>query len=159
MEDIRFKINGKRVRLKTDGDRTLLWVLRTDLGFTGVKYGCGEGLCGACTVLVDNEAVPSCQTSLKEVNGAEILTVEGLAVNGDLHPVQKAFIRHDALQCGFCTSGMIMKAYGLLKRNSRPTREEIILEMDGNMCRCGSYTRIIRAIEEAAREMRGGKGA
>jgi aerobic-type carbon monoxide dehydrogenase small subunit (CoxS/CutS family) len=155
MEDVLFKINGREVKLRVEGDRTLLWVLRSDLGITGVKYGCGQGLCGACTVLVNNEAVLSCQTVIGEVNGAEIVTIEGLAGNGKLHPVQKAFIRHDALQCGFCTPGMILRACSLLEKNNRPTRDEIIREMDQNLCRCGSYKRIIRAIEEAAREMRG----
>lgn len=155
MEEIRFKINGKRVGLKVDGDRALLWVLRTDLGITGVKYGCGEGLCGACTVLVDNEAVRSCQIPVREVRGSEIITIEGLSADGKLHPVQEAFIRNDALQCGFCTPGMILKACSLLMKNSRPTREEIIREMDENLCRCGSHTRIIQAIEEASHEMGG----
>jgi aerobic-type carbon monoxide dehydrogenase small subunit (CoxS/CutS family) len=157
MEDIQFKVNGKSISLRVEGDRMLLWVLRSDLGITGVKYGCGEGLCGACTVMVNNEAVLSCQTTVREVNGAEIITIEGLAGNGNLHPVQKAFIRHDALQCGFCTSGMILKACGLLEKNSRPTRDEIVREMDGNLCRCGSYKRIISAIQEAASEMKGWK--
>jgi aerobic-type carbon monoxide dehydrogenase small subunit (CoxS/CutS family) len=110
MATVHFKLNGKSVTLKVAEDRPFLWTLRTDLALTGVKYACGEGLCGACTVLVNGEAVPSCQTPVKDVDGAEVVTIEGLANNGKLHPIQQAFIEHDALQCGFCTSGMIMKA-------------------------------------------------
>ena len=156
-ETISFKFNGKPVNLKVDGERMLLWVLRTDLGVTGVKYGCGEGLCGACTVIVDQEAVLSCQTPVKKVQDAEVMTIEGLSEAGELHPIQKAFVHHDALQCGFCTPGMILKAYGFLLENPRPPRDEIIREMDGNLCRCGSYGRIVRAIQTAAKEMEGGK--
>jgi aerobic-type carbon monoxide dehydrogenase small subunit (CoxS/CutS family) len=156
-ESIHFKLNGKPVRMTVDGERMLLWVLRTDLGVTGPKYGCGEGLCGACTVLVDNEAVLSCQTPVREVSEKEVITIEGLAQNGELHPLQKAFIKHDALQCGFCTPGMILKAYSLLRENPQPTREEIIREMDGNLCRCGSHIRVVEAIQTAAREMKGGR--
>jgi len=156
-ETIQFKLNGETVRFKTDNERTLLWVLRADLGVTGPKYGCGEGLCGACTVLVDEEAVLACQTTVGEVNGAEVTTIEGLARNGNLHPLQKAFIKHDALQCGFCTSGMILKAFSLLAENPNPSREDIIVEMDDNLCRCGSHKRIIEAIEDAAREINEGQ--
>ena len=157
IETLSFRLNGKPVELTVDGERTLLWVLRTDLGLTGTKYGCGEGVCGACTVLVDNEPVRSCQSAVKDVNGKEVITIEGLARNGELHPLQKAFMSHDALQCGFCTPGMIMNAYGLLFRNAEPTRQEIIESMDGNLCRCGSYGRMIEAIQTAAKEMRGGE--
>lgn len=156
-EVIQFKLNGKPVRLSTDGERMLLWVIRSDLSLTGTKCGCGEGFCGACTVLVDKEAVRSCQFPLKNVKGKEVLTIEGLATNGDLHPLQKTFIQHDALQCGFCTPGMILQAYSLLLKNPRPTREEILQSMDENLCRCGSHTRIVQAIQTAANEMRGGK--
>jgi aerobic-type carbon monoxide dehydrogenase small subunit (CoxS/CutS family) len=156
-EVIQFKLNEKPVRLTTDGERMLLWAIRTDMGLTGTKYGCGEGFCGACTVLVNNEAVRSCQFPLKNVKGKEVLTIEGLAKNGDLHPLQKAFIKYDALQCGFCTPGMILQAYSLLLRNSRPTQKEIIQSMDENLCRCGSHTRIVQAIQTAAKEMKGGK--
>ncbi len=156
IETIRFKLNGRPVRLKADGERTLLWVLRADLGVTGPKYGCGEGLCGACTVLADDVAVLSCQKTIKEVDGSEITTIEGLAKNGRLHPLQKAFIRHVGFQCGYCTPGMILKAYSLLANNSAPSREEIIDGMDENLCRCGAHTRIVAAIETAAREMKGG---
>ena len=159
MENIKFTLNDKLVSLTVDGDRTLLWVLRTDLGLTGVKYGCGEALCGSCTVLVDNEAVLSCQTSIRSVHGKKITTIEGLAKNGELHPVQRAFIKHDALQCGFCTPGMILKACSFLEASPGPTREQIIAEMDGNLCRCGAHTRIVQAIQTAAEEMKKRKDA
>jgi carbon-monoxide dehydrogenase small subunit len=155
-EVIHFRLNDKPVSLRVDGDRMLLWVLRTDLGITGPKYGCGEGICGACTVLVDNEAVLSCQTAVKMIKGADVGTIEGLEKDGKLHPLQEAFIKHDALQCGFCTSGMILKAHSLLLENPHPAREEIIQEMDKNLCRCGSHIRIVQAIQTAAKEMKGG---
>jgi aerobic-type carbon monoxide dehydrogenase small subunit (CoxS/CutS family) len=154
---IHFKLNGQAKSLTVDRERMLLWVLRTDFGLTGTKFGCGEGFCGACTVLVNNEAVRSCQLPVKDVDGKKIITIEGLAKNGDLHPLQKAFIKHDALQCGYCTPGMILNAYGLLIKNSRPSLKEIKDGMDENLCRCGSYQRIIQAIQEAAQEMRGGR--
>lgn len=156
-ETIRFRLNEKPVSLSVDGDRTLLWALRTEFGLTGTKFGCGEGFCGACTVLVNKEAVRSCQFPVKDINRKEIITIEGLAKNGDLHPLQKAFIKHGALQCGYCTPGMILNAYSLLKKNPQPSLKEIIKGMDENLCRCGSYQRIIQAINDAAREMRGGK--
>jgi aerobic-type carbon monoxide dehydrogenase small subunit (CoxS/CutS family) len=156
-ESIHFKLNNKPVNITLDGDRIFLWVLRTDLGVIGPKYGCGQGLCGACTVLVNNEAVLSCQTPVREVNGKEVVTIEGLAQDGKLHPLQRAFIKHDALQCGFCTPGMILKAYSLLKDNPQPTREEIIRGMDDNLCRCGSHIRIVEAIQTAAQQMKGGR--
>ena len=156
MKTIRFKLNGRSVRLKVDGERTLLWVLRTDLGVTGPKYGCGEGLCGACTVILNHEAVLSCQMAVKAVEGGEVMTIEGLAENGALHPLQNAFIQHGGLQCGFCTPGMILKAYSLLSENPRPSRKEIAEAMEENLCRCGAHTRIIQAIETASREMKGG---
>jgi carbon-monoxide dehydrogenase small subunit len=157
METIQFILNHKPVNITVDGERMLLWVLRTDLGLTGVKYGCGEALCGACTLLVDNEAVYSCQTSMRSVSGKKVTTIEGLAKNGKLHPVQSAFIKHDALQCGFCTPGMILKAFSFLAANPRPTREQIITEMEGNLCRCGAHVRIVEAIQSAAHEMKGGE--
>jgi carbon-monoxide dehydrogenase small subunit len=153
---IRFKVNNRPVRLEVDGGRTLLWVLRTDLGITGPKYGCGEGLCGACTVLADNEAVLSCQKTIKEVDGSEITTIEGLAQNGKLHPLQEAFIEHAGFQCGYCTPGMILRAYSLLMENPNLSREDIIGAMDVNLCRCGAHTRIVAAIETASRRMKGG---
>jgi len=156
IEKISFTLNNKTITLEVDGDRELLWVLRTDLGLTGTKYGCGEGVCGACTVLINNEAVPSCQIRVKEVAGAEVTTIEGLEKDGGLHPLQKAFIEHDALQCGFCTPGMIMKAHSLLTENPNPSRAEIVKGMDGNLCRCGAHPRILDAIESAAKEMKRG---
>ncbi len=156
-ETISFKLNGKSVSLTTDSERALLWVLRTDLGMTGTKYGCGKAYCGACTVIVDDRAVQSCVLPVRSVRSKEVLTIEGLTNNGKLHPIQEAFVKHDALQCGFCTPGMILKAYGLLLRNPQPTREEIIQGMENNLCRCGAHTRIIRAIQSAAEQMKGGK--
>ena len=155
MEKVSFKLNGKPISLTVDSERMLLWVLRTDLGLTGTKYGCGVGLCGACTVIVDNRAVRSCRLPTKAVEGKEVLTIEGLAKNGKLHPIQEAFVKHDALQCGFCTPGMILNAYSLLLRNSRPSRAEIIEGMENNLCRCGAHTRIVDAIQSAAKEMKG----
>jgi aerobic-type carbon monoxide dehydrogenase small subunit (CoxS/CutS family) len=134
----------------------LLWVLRTEFALTGTKYGCGAGFCGACTVLVNNEAVRSCQFPAKDADGKEILTIEGLARNGRLHPLQEAFVKHDALQCGYCTPGMILTAYGLLLKNPRPNLEEIREGMNENLCRCGSYQRIIQAIQDAFQVMKGG---
>ena len=149
-----FTLNNKQVQITTDGDLKLLWVLRTRFGLTGLKYGCGEGHCGSCTVLVDNESVRSCLVSLKNVSGKNVVTIEGLADKSNLHPMQKAFIEHDALQCGYCTPGMILTAVSLLEKNPKPTRAEIIQEMDDNLCRCGSYTRIIDAIEKVASNMK-----
>lgn len=156
IETIQFILNDKPVSIAVDGERMLLWVLRTDLGLTGTKYGCGEGLCGCCTVLVNNEAVPSCQTPVGSIGGTEVRTIEGLAKNGKLHPLQRAFIKHDALQCGFCTPGMILKACGFLLTHPKPTREQIIAEMDDNLCRCGAHVRIVQAIQTAAQEMKEG---
>jgi aerobic-type carbon monoxide dehydrogenase small subunit (CoxS/CutS family) len=156
-ETIQFKVNDQPVTVRVNADRMLLWVLRTDLGLTGPKYGCGQEQCGACTVLVNNVAVLSCQTPIKEINGKEVVTIEGLAKAGKLHPIQKAFIMHDALQCGFCTSGMILKAHSLLLKTPQPSREDIIKAMNGNLCRCGSHLRVIQAIQTAAKEMKGGK--
>jgi aerobic-type carbon monoxide dehydrogenase small subunit (CoxS/CutS family) len=133
----------------------LLWVLRYDLGLTGTKYGCGEGLCGACTVIVSGKAERSCVLEMKAVAGKKVTTIEGLATNGELHPLQKAFVEHDALQCGYCTPGMIMNAYGLLLTNPHPSRSEIIEHMDGNLCRCGAHQRIVQAIETAAQRAGG----
>jgi len=155
IEDVSFKLNGKPVSLKINSDRMLLWVLRGELGLTGTKYGCGAGLCGTCTVLVDNRAVRSCRLAVANVKEKEVLTIEGLAKNGKLHPIQEAFVRYDALQCGFCTPGMILNAYSLLLENSKPTETEIIESMDYNLCRCGAHTRIIQAIQAAAGEMKG----
>jgi carbon-monoxide dehydrogenase small subunit len=156
-ESISFKLNGKNMSLTVDGNRMLLWVLRTELGLTGTKYGCGEGFCGSCTVVIDNEAVRSCQYPIKYIAGKNVLTIEGLSQNGDLHPIQKAFVEHDALQCGYCTPGMIMNAYAMLLNNPSATREQIIQGMEDNLCRCGSYNRIVDAIQTAARERRGAR--
>jgi aerobic-type carbon monoxide dehydrogenase small subunit (CoxS/CutS family) len=154
-ETISFTLNGKEVTVTTEGRRPLLWVLRTDLGITGTKYGCGEGVCGACTVIMGNRAVRSCITPVQGVRNREVMTIEGLAKNGQLHPLQEAFAKHDALQCGFCTPGMILNAYSLLLRNPEPTYEDIVSGMEYNLCRCGAHTRIIRAIEDAAGQMKG----
>lgn len=156
-QSIEFKLNGKPQRLDVSGDRALLWVLRVDLGLTGAKYGCGEGFCGACTVLVNDEAVRSCSTAVKDIQGKDVLTIEGLAENGNLHPLQKAFMENDALQCGYCTPGMILNAYSLLKKKPHPSSSEIISGMDDNLCRCGAHNRIIRAIQAASKEMEGGR--
>jgi len=154
-ELVKFTLNGKPVELNQDSDRMLLWVLRTDLGLTGTKYGCGEGYCGACTLLVDGEAVRSCRTSLKDIKNKSVVTIEGLATNGKLHPLQKAFMENDALQCGYCTPGMILNALALLKKNPHPTKEQIIDGMEDNLCRCGAHKRIVEAIRVAAKEMGG----
>jgi aerobic-type carbon monoxide dehydrogenase small subunit (CoxS/CutS family) len=152
MEDpIRFTLNGQPVALNTDGRRSLLWVLRTDLASTGTKYGCGANHCGACTVLVGDRAVRSCTTTLASVAGRPVLTIEGLARDGQLHPLQKAFIEQGAFQCGYCTSGMLLSAYALLRARPRPTRAEIVAAMDSHLCRCGTQQRIVAAIESAAR--------
>jgi len=155
-ETIRFELNGRPVSLEVDPGRMLLWILRDELGLTGTKYGCGEGICGACTVLVDGEAVRACQFPMKDVRAKKVMTIEGLAAEGKLHPLQEAFVRHNVMQCGFCTSGMILTAHSLLRKNPQPTREGIIQAMDDNFCRCGGYMRIIQAIETAAQEMRKG---
>jgi len=148
---ILFTLNGKSVTLNADdGDGSLLWVLRTDYGLTGAKYGCGEGHCGSCTILVDNEAQQSCQLTLADVNGASVTTIEELANNGSLHPVQQAFIDEEAIQCGYCTPGMILKAVALLHKNPAPSEVTIMEEMQDSMCRCGSYKRIVKAIRSAA---------
>jgi aerobic-type carbon monoxide dehydrogenase small subunit (CoxS/CutS family) len=154
-ETISFTLNHKPVRLTVDPDRTLLWVLRTDLGLTGTKYGCGESHCGSCTVLVDQRAMRSCSLTVKDVRDKDVVTIEGLASDGHLHPLQEAFMAHDALQCGFCTPGMILTAFSLLRSNPQPTRDQIIRGMEDNFCRCGAHTRIIDAIQAAAASMKG----
>jgi aerobic-type carbon monoxide dehydrogenase small subunit (CoxS/CutS family) len=156
-DTLSFKLNDKPVRLNVDGARALLWVLRTDLGLTGTKYGCGEGHCGCCTVLVNNKAVRSCLHKVKDVEGKEVVTIEGLAKNGKLHPLQKAFMEHDALQCGFCIPGQIMNGVALLNSNPKPSRDEIVRGMDNNFCRCGAHVRILEAMQTAAAEMKGGR--
>jgi aerobic-type carbon monoxide dehydrogenase small subunit (CoxS/CutS family) len=154
-DSVAFTLNNKPVRLDADSNRSLLWVLRTDLGLTGAKFACGEGHCGACTVLVNKVATRSCLLKLKDVQDKEVVTIEGLGANGKLHPVQAAFMQHDALQCGFCTPGMILTAVSLLNTQPAPTRDQITRGLDQNLCRCGAHTRIIQAIETAAAEMKG----
>ena len=149
-QPIRFTLNGAPVTLETEPDRLLLWVLRTDLELTGTKYGCGAGLCGSCTVLVNNGTVRACLTRIGTVQGTDVLTIEGLARSESLHPLQAAFCEHGAFQCGYCTPGMIMSAYGLLRQNPQPTREEIVAGMERNLCRCGAHPRIVDAIATAA---------
>ena len=154
-ELITFTLNGIPTTLNIDSDRILLWVLRTNLGLTGTKYGCGENLCGACTIMVDGEAVRACQYTLKDIQNKSVVTIEGLAKNGKLHPLQKAFMEKDALQCGYCTPGMIMNAHALLNKNPNPTKAQIIDGMEDNLCRCGAHKRIIQAIRMAAKEIGG----
>lgn len=149
-QSIEFTLNDKPTRLDVDGERKLLWVLRTELGLAGAKFGCGEGLCGACTVILDDAAVRSCQVPVRSVAGKSVLTIEGLARNGKLDPIQEQFLEHDALQCGFCTPGMILTAYALLREQPGADRDVIIREMDNNLCRCGAHKRIVEAIESAS---------
>ena len=156
-ETISFQLNGKQTELKIDPTQTLLWVLRNNLGITGTKYGCGMGFCGSCTVLLDQEAVRSCTLPMSDIAGKKLITIEGLSKNGKLHPVQQAFVDHDALQCGYCTPGMIMNAVGLLNKNPEPSQQDIINGMEDNLCRCGAHIRIVKAIQTAAKEMKGGK--
>ncbi len=155
-DTVAFNVNGKPVRLDVDANRTLLWVLRTDLGLTGPKFGCGEGHCGACTVLVNDVATRSCLLKVKEVGNKNVVTIEGLAKGGQLHPLQKAFVQHDAMQCGFCTPGMILNGVAFLRTHPQPTREEIVRGFDQNFCRCGAHLRIMQAVETAAAEMKKG---
>jgi nicotinate dehydrogenase subunit A len=155
MPDVQeLRINGKTVRVDADRERHLLGVLRDDLGLTGAKYGCGEGRCGACTVLIDGAPVRSCVTKLGAVAAREITTIEGLAKDGKLHPLQQAFLDAGAMQCAYCTCGMIMTGVGLLRENPNPTRQEIVEYMDGNICRCGTYPRIIAAVRSAAQTVK-----
>ena len=154
--NISFILNGKPTSVDVDDDRMLLWVLRSDLGLTGTKFGCGAALCGACTVIVNNEALRSCSTPVKDVAGKRVLTIEGLDQNGQLHPLQAAFVKHNAFQCGYCTPGMILSAYALLLKTPHPTREQIVGHLEDNLCRCGSHVRVITAIQEAAGVMKGG---
>jgi carbon-monoxide dehydrogenase small subunit len=155
-EMIRFTLNGKKTEITIDPALTLLWVLRDHFHLTGTKYGCGNGYCGACTVILNREAVRSCMLPVRDVANGELITIEGLSVNGQLHPLQRAFMEKDALQCGYCTPGMIMNAFGLLLNNPEPTRREVVEGMEDNYCRCGAHIRIIEAIQAAGREMKGG---
>lgn len=147
--NISFTLNGEPASVKADDERMLLWVLRSDVGLTGTKFGCGEGACGACTVIVENEAARSCVTPLKAVAGKRVLTIEGLGQK-KLHAIQQAFLNHQAFQCGYCTSGMILHAYALLLKTPHPTREQVARHMEDNLCRCGAHVRILDAIQEAA---------
>jgi len=150
-------VNGTARPTDADANRSLLSVLRDDLGLTGAKYGCGEGRCGACTVLIDGRAVRSCSTRVQGAAGKKVRTIEGLATGDKLHALQEAFLSVGAMQCGYCTPGMIMSAVELLSASPAPTRDEIIRGMNGNICRCGTYNRIIAAIEMAAKAMKGGR--
>jgi aerobic-type carbon monoxide dehydrogenase small subunit (CoxS/CutS family) len=150
MSDFTLTINGAKLPVTAPGDESLLSVLRNRLNLTGTKYGCGEGVCGACTVLLDGKAVRSCQTLISEAGGAKITTIEGLEQHGQLTPVQQAFLDEDAFQCGFCTSGMIMRATALLQSTPAPTESEITTRMNGNVCRCGTYPRIVVAVQRAS---------
>lgn len=156
MRTISFTLNGAPTRLTVEEARPLLWVLRDDLGLTGTKFGCGEAVCGSCTVLVDDRAVRACATPVRDVDGKRVVTIEGLARDGTLHPVQDAFLAHLAYQCGFCTPGMILGACALLHENPTPTRAEIVRALEPHLCRCGAHVRIVEAIETAAATTRGG---
>jgi nicotinate dehydrogenase subunit A len=145
-------VNGSKRRIDADADRTLLSVLRDDLDLTGTKYGCGEGQCAACTVLVDGVPTRSCLTKMGAVAGKRIVTIEGLAPRNGLHPMQEAFIEADAMQCGWCTPGMILGAVGLLQQNPHPTEAEIVSGMNGHICRCGTYPRVVAAIQAVAKK-------
>ena len=148
--NIRFTVNGKAQNLETEGDRPLLEVLREDLGLTGTKYGCGEGQCRACTVLLDGRAVTSCRMPVSSVAGKKIVTIEGLAQNGELHRVQQAFVDAQAMQCGYCVPGMVLTAVALLERNPKPTEAQIVDGMNGNLCRCCGYPNLVAAVKKAA---------
>lgn len=148
---VSFTLNDKRVSVDADPKTPLLWVIRDHVGLTGTKYGCGAGHCGACTIHVDGRAVRSCKTLISAVEGAKVVTIEGLSPNSS-HPLQKAWVVEEVPQCGYCQSGQIMKAAELLDRNPKPTRDQIVTHMDGNICRCGTYNRIIAAIQRAAKE-------
>ena len=154
-DTVRLSLNGRSATLEGDDDTSLLWALRTQTDLTGTKYGCGEAMCGACVVVVDGKPVRSCTTNLKAVGGRQVLTIEGLARGGKLHPLQQAFVDHGAFQCGYCTPGMLLSAYALLHGNPAPSRAEIVAYMNNNLCRCGAHERILDAVEAAARQMGG----
>ena len=154
MKTVQFELNGSQVSVDVQEGETLLWVIREQLGLTGTKFGCGEGFCGSCTVIINGEAVRSCTLAATEAAGSSVLTIEGLSKNGKLHPLQEEFVKNDALQCGYCTPGMIMNAYGLLLNNPEPTSEEVVIAMDDNLCRCGAHGRIIKAIKNAGKQMK-----
>ena len=149
---VTLSINGSEHQVDVPADTKLLYVLRENLGLTGTKYGSGEGMCGACTVLLDGKPARSCQAPLNTVVGKKITTIEGLEQNGKLHPIQEAFLKFEAFQCAYCTSGMIMSAVALLSKNPKPTDQQIISGMEGNVCRCGTHPRIVEAIRQAAQD-------
>jgi aerobic-type carbon monoxide dehydrogenase small subunit (CoxS/CutS family) len=155
MRVVELHVNGTKRRVEVDAERSLLSLLRDELDLTGAKYGCGEGQCGACTVLVDGRAVRSCLIPVHSVAGKQITTIEGLEQQGRLHPLQAAFLAVDALQCGYCTAGMIMSGVGLLQQNPHPTAAEILRAMEGNICRCGTYPRVVAAIQHVAHNEKG----
>ena len=159
MDDFLMNINGAEVSVRSPQDESLLSVLRNRLRLTGTKYGCGEGECGACTVLIDGVATRSCQITVDSVRGAKVTTIEGLENHGSLSPVQQAFLDEEAFQCGYCTSGMILAATALLREHPHPTIQQIVEEMDGNICRCGTYPRIVAAIQRAAKLQEKGGGS
>jgi aerobic-type carbon monoxide dehydrogenase small subunit (CoxS/CutS family) len=152
MSEFVLHVNGARHQVNAPADESLLWVLRNRLNLTGTKYGCGEGECGACTVLADGQAIRSCQVPASAATSMKIVTIEGIAADGKLSPVQEAFLDEEAMQCGYCTSGMIMNATSLLRSKPHPTPDEIVEAMNGNICRCGTYPRIVAAIRRAAGE-------
>jgi aerobic-type carbon monoxide dehydrogenase small subunit (CoxS/CutS family) len=152
MASFELEVNGARRRIEAPPERTLLSILRDDLDLTGAKYGCGEGQCGACTVLLDGQPVRSCVTSIGEAKGKRVTTVEGLERDGRLNPVQEAFLEAGALQCGYCTPGMILGAVALLRRTPKPSEAEIVRGMNGHICRCGAYPRIVQAVQIAAKK-------
>lgn len=154
MKTVQFELNGNPVSVEVSEDEPLLWVIRQQLGLTGTKFGCGMGFCGSCTVILNGEAVRSCTYPAADAAGSKVLTIEGLSSNGELHPLQEEFVKNDALQCGYCTPGMIMNAYGLLLQNPEPTHEEVVIAMDDNFCRCGAHGRIIKAIQNAGKQMK-----
>ena len=155
MAAFQLQVNGREREVAADRERSLLSVLRDDLQLTGCKYGCGEGECGACTVLIDGQATRSCITALGDCAGKQVKTVESLEQNGQLHPLQQAFLECGAMQCGYCTTGMIMSGVALLEKHPHPSRDEIIDGMNGNICRCGTYQRIIAAVQAAAGRQKG----
>jgi aerobic-type carbon monoxide dehydrogenase small subunit (CoxS/CutS family) len=154
MRTVSFTLNGKPTRVTVDESRMLLWVLRDDLGLAGTKFGCGQSVCGSCAVVINKEAVRSCVTAIGDVEGKEVTTIEGLAANGRLHPLQDAFVKHLAFQCGFCTPGMIMGAYALLLKNPKAAHADVVRQMEDHVCRCGAHVRIVQAVETAATAMR-----
>jgi aerobic-type carbon monoxide dehydrogenase small subunit (CoxS/CutS family) len=155
MQTVSFTLNGKPTSITTDESRSLLWVLRDDLGLTGTKFGCGVAACGSCTVIVDGDAVRACAYAIGDVEGRRVMTIEGLAEDGRLHPLQEAFVEHAAFQCGYCTPGMIMGAYALLLKQPDASAADIVQGMEDHLCRCGAHVRVVQAVEAAAGVMKG----